>query len=253
MQHISSDNRADGAPLDDGVEINRTAGYRLLYGDNGLDFRPLVLPDPIPLGRQILEAAGVRDIESTALAAILAGGAMEDIRLSEPYDLSGRGVERVIGFRTDTLYRAFLVGRELIWGRREIRGEELYALADLTETEALYIDVPGGTDVHVKRDSVIDLSEPGVERFIAGPVPAPEGFEISVNYNGIVRQVRVRPRDLISSIIETVRPLFGNPGGDLVLIDTASGRVLEPAHTVAQEGVHVGAQLQLRAPIVRGG
>lgn len=253
MDYQKNESGAGGATPDDGIEVNRTADFLLLYGADGLDFRSLTLPDPVPIGRQILERAGVRDVEQHALIALLPGGGMEDIRLDEPYDLRGRGAERVVSFRTDTLYRAFLLGRDLLWGRKDIRGEELYALADLVEGEALYIDVPGGTDIAVARDGSTDLSQPGVERFIPGPVHAPTGFDIAVSYNGLVRTTHVQPTEQISTVIEAVRPLFGSPGGDLVLVDTSTGRVLEPTHTVAQEGVQPGAHLQLRPRTVQGG
>lgn len=243
----------DGAVSDDGIETSRTAEYRLGFAENGLDFRPLTMPDPIPVGRQILEQAGLREVERYALIALLPSGAMEDIRLGEPYDLRGRGAERVIAFRTDTLYRAFLQGQDMLWGRKDICGNELNKLAVLQEGEALYLEVPGGTDIPVKTDSAFDLTAPGVERFITGPAHAPQGFEVSVNYNGLVRRVRVMPDETIAQVIATVRPLFGNPGGDLILVDMASGRELNPGHTVKQAGVRPGAQLQLRPRTVQGG
>lgn len=240
-----------GAP-DEGVERGAVARYRLHYGDDGLDFRELVLNDPVPVGRQILEAAGIRGVEQVALIALLPGGAMEDVRLGETYDLRGRGVERVIGFTTDTLFRGFLLGQDLLWGRKDIRGEELYSLTSLAEGEALYLDVPGGSDVHIRRDMVVDLSAPGVERFISAPAPI-EGFEITINFNGVVRPLRVRPQDRVADVLAAARPLFGNPGGDLVLVDPPSGRMLEPSHSLAQEGIRAGAQLQLRPRTVQGG
>lgn len=253
MDYGKMDGGAGGPDRDDGLVTGRAEGYALNYGDGGMSFRQLVLTDPVPTGRQILERAGVRDVEQFALLALLPGGGMEDLRLDEPLDLRGRGVERVVAFRTDKLQRAFLLGRDLLWGRPDISGQELYALAELAEGEALYIDVPGGTDVPVPRDGTVDLSKPGVERIVAGPPHAPAGFDIAVNYNGIVRTVRVTPAETIAAIVETVRPQFGNPGGDLVLVDAASGRVLEPTHTVVQEGVQPGAHLQLRPRTVQGG
>lgn len=244
---------ADDLNRDDGVVVNRTADYALKYADGGLNFRQLLLTDPVPTGRQILERAGVRDVEQFALVALLPGGGMEDIRLDEQWDLRGRGIERVVSFRTDVLQRAFLLGRDMLWGRPDISGHELYTLADLADGEALYIDVPGGTDVPIPRDGTVDLSKPGVERFVAGPPHPPAGFDVAVSYNGIVRTVRVTPSETITALVETVRPQFGNPGGDLVLIDAASGRVLEPTHTVAQASIQPGAHLQLRPRTVQGG
>jgi hypothetical protein len=251
MSYDENDVRGAAVP-DDGIVAGATDSYRLRYGDNGLDFRVLTLPDPVPVGRQIIEAAGYRAVEQIALVALLPVGAMEDIRLGEPFDLRGRGVERVIGFQTDILFRGFLLGQDFLWGRREVRGEELYSLASLGEGEALYLDVPGGADIHIRRDSVVDLSAPGVERFISALAPV-EGLDITIIFNGVVRPLRVRPRDLISEVVAAARPLFGNPGGDLVLIDPTNGRVLEPNNSIAQEGVRPGAQLQLRPRTVQGG
>ena len=39
----------------------------------------------------------------------------------------------------------------------------------------------------------------------------------------------------------------------VTLVDPGSGRILEPGHTVAQEGVQPGAHLQLRPRAVQGG
>lgn len=245
-------NSQDLAGVDEGEVHQRTTGYRLLYAENGLAFREVVVSDPVPSGRQVLEAAGVRDPEAFTLVALLATGAMEDIRLGETYDLRARGTERVIAFRTDVLYRAFLRGQDLMWGRQDIRGEELYQLAALSEDEALYRDVPGGTDIFITPETSIDLATPGVERFIVGPKPVP-GFEIAISYNGIVRRVRVKPQDRIAAVIEAVRPIFGNPGGDLVLVDTATGQVLDPGQTIGRAGVRPGSHLQLRPGAVRGG
>lgn len=253
MDYEKMDASTDRSSNDDGVETTRKVDYRLNYGDGGLDFRTLSLPDPVPVGRQILERAGVRDVEQYALAALLPGGGMEEIRLDEELDLRGRGIERVVAFRTDVLRRAFLLGRDLLWGRPDIKGEELYALADLGEGEALYIDVPGGTDIPVARDGSVDLAKPGVERFVAGPPHPPAGFDVAVSYNGIVRTVHVTPGQTIAGLVEAVRPQFGNPGGDLVLVEAASGRVLEPSRTVAQEGLQSGTHLQLRPRTVQGG
>jgi hypothetical protein len=54
----------------------------------------------MPLGRQILAAAGVDVRCEHSLFAILPSGDFEDIRLDEPFDLRGRGVEQFVAFRT---------------------------------------------------------------------------------------------------------------------------------------------------------
>ncbi|TPG55054.1 multiubiquitin domain-containing protein [Sphingomonas glacialis] len=237
---------------DDGIERGQATRYILHFGDGDLNFRPLTFTDPVPLGRQILEAAGIRGVEQVALVALLPSGPMEDVRLGEPLDLRARGIERVIAFRTDILFPAFLQGQELLWGRATITGEELYSLATLDASEMLFIDTPGGTDVPITPDSVINLATPGVERFVAAPRPVP-GFEVTINFNGVLRRLRVKPQERIAEVLAAARPLFGNPGGDLVLVEPASGRILDPNHTVAEEAIVPDGQLLLRPRAVQGG
>jgi hypothetical protein len=231
----------------------RTArAYRMLYANNGLDFGPLLLNDPVPLGRQILETAGVRALAAWSLLAILPSGDFEDVRLDEPFDLRDLRVERLIGFETDRLFKFALRDNQILWGRPTIAGHELYALAEAGEHEAVFLDVPGGTDRLILGTDTVDLAEAGVERFIVAPKPISDAFEITVIYNGLARAMQVRPGETVAAVIAVARPLFGSPGGDLILVDQ-QGRELNPAHTLHQEQVGPHAQLSLRPPVVRGG
>lgn len=231
----------------------RTArSYRILYASNGLDFGKLLLDDPIPLGRQILETAGVCALAAWSLLAVLPGGDFEDVRLDEPFDLRDRRVERFIGFETDRLFKLALRDHQILWGRRTIAGSEIYALAEPGDHEAVFLDVPGGTDRLILATETVDLAGPGVERFIVAAKPVSDAFEITIVYNGLARAMQVRPGKTVAAVITAARPLFGSPGGDLILVDQ-QGRELNPAHTLHQEQVGPHAQLSLRPPVVRGG
>jgi len=247
-------NNKGSAGVDDGIERNDNARYRALISRNGLgSAESYVFADPAPSGRQFLDEIGAVDAAQWALVALLPTGGMEEVRLDEPFDLRERGVERLVAFQTDRLYRAILQDRELLWGQPSIMGAELYDLARLAEGEALFLDVRGGTDRLIERNESVDLTDPGVERFVAGPAHAPGSFVIVINYGGLEERVRVHPSQRVSEVIAAVRPRFGNPAGDLVLFDPATGRTLESRHTIGQEGVRPGAHLQLRPPVVRGG
>ncbi len=226
--------------------------YRIRYANNGLDFGPLLLDDPMPLGRQILETAGVDALAAWSLLAILPSGDFEDVRLDEPFDLRDRRVERFIGFENDRLFKFALRDHQILWGRSTIAGRELYALAEAGEHEALFLDVPGGTDRLILATDTIDLAETGLERFIVAAKPVSDAFEITVVYNGLARTMQVRPGETVGAVIAAARPLFGSPGGDLILVDQQS-RELNSAHTLRQEHVGPHAQLSLRPPVVRGG
>ena len=74
-------------------------------GDPDLNFRPISIPHAVPTGRQILEATGAHPIDDHVALALLPNGDTEALRLDEHLDLRGRGVGRVILFKTDRLFR----------------------------------------------------------------------------------------------------------------------------------------------------
>ena len=91
--------------------------------------------------------------------------------------LRERGAERFIAFLTDRDFKLTLNDDELRWGKPVISGAVLYGLAKPSEGEALFLEVPGGEDRQIEHGELIDLSEPGIERFITARLT----FEIIVN------------------------------------------------------------------------
>lgn len=169
-----------GAAVREGRPLRQARGYRVQIAQGDVNFRPLVLPDPVPLGRQILAAAGLDPKVGYSLFAVLGTGDFEDVRLDEAFDLRGRGAERFVAFLTDRDFKLTLNGRQLAWGKPVISGAVLYALAAVGPEEAVFLEVRGGTDRLVEPADLIDLAAPGVEHFIKGPKPA-KGYEITVN------------------------------------------------------------------------
>ncbi|MEY2489225.1 MAG: hypothetical protein QOC70_1167 [Verrucomicrobiota bacterium] len=169
-----------GEAVREGRPLRRAHAYRILFAQGDLNFRPLSVTDPMPLGRQILESAGLDPQDSYSLFAILASGDFEDVRLDEPFDLRARGAERFVGFLTDRDYKLTLNNHQLEWGKPAIKGAALYTLAKVKDEEAVFLEVRGGEDRLIERDDLIDLSAAGIERFITGPKPVPT-FEIIVN------------------------------------------------------------------------
>ncbi|MGE3918887.1 MAG: multiubiquitin domain-containing protein, partial [Hyphomicrobiaceae bacterium] len=92
-------------------------------------------------------------------------------------DLRERGAERFIAFLTDRDFKLTLNDDELRWGKPVISGAVLYGLAKPSEGEAVFLEVPGGEDRLIEHGELIDLSEPGIERFITVRLT----FEIIVN------------------------------------------------------------------------
>ncbi len=166
---------------DQGVGNTKVPSYRIQVGDETLNFKSAELSDPVPLGRQILEAAGARPADEFSLYAILPNGDFEELRPDEPFDLRGRGVERFIHFRTDRAYKFKVDDRHLAWGKPVISGAVLRELAGIQAGYSLYQEVRGGHDLEIGPADTVDLSKAGVERFITvikettegrGPLPS---------------------------------------------------------------------------------
>jgi hypothetical protein len=169
-----------GDALRESRALRPARAYRIRYAQGDLSFRPIAVSDPVPLGRQILTAAGVNPGDGYSLFAILSTGDFEDVRLDEPFDLRGRGAERFVAFLTDRDFKLTLDDRQLEWGKPVINGSILYTLANIDDETAVFLEVRGGEDRLIEPDELIDLNAPGVERFITAPRPARE-LEIIVN------------------------------------------------------------------------
>ena len=169
-----------GEALREDRPLRPAHGYRILFAQDNLDFRTLDVGDPVPLGRQILAAAALDVRDGYSLFAILATGDFEDVRLDEPFDLRERGAERFVAFQTDRDYKLTLNDDQLAWGKPAINGAALYALAKVGDDEAVFLEVRGGEDRPIEPGEMIDLTAPGIERFITAPKPTPS-CEIIVN------------------------------------------------------------------------
>ncbi|RYD50560.1 MAG: hypothetical protein EOP52_13895 [Sphingobacteriales bacterium] len=154
--------------------------YSINIAEGGLQFRQLVLTDPIPMGRQILAISGLTPVGEYSLLAILPSGDFEDVRLDETYDLQASGAERFIAFRTDRTFKFTIDDKQMEWGKPIISGQELHKLAKPAEGYAVFLEVRGGEDRLIEREDLIDLNEPGIEHFITAPKPEKE-FVIVIN------------------------------------------------------------------------
>ena len=63
----------------EGRHLHRARAYRIKVADETLDFRPIEVVDPMPLGRQILEAAGAQPIDEFSVFALLPHGDTETV------------------------------------------------------------------------------------------------------------------------------------------------------------------------------
>ncbi len=178
-----------------------TMHYTIIVADEHLNEHQYNLDDPVPTGRQILQAAGVRNVEDYVLYAILPLGDFEDLRLDETYDLRTLGMERFIIFPTDRTFRLTIDQRQIQWGKPEINSNVLKRLAGVDpEVYAVWQDVQCGEDKQIEDNMFIDLSAPKAEKFYT------KVKHITIIVNG--RPKQINKTEL--SFIEIIRLAFPN-------------------------------------------
>lgn len=150
-----------------GRAIRRHGPYRILIGDDALEFESCTISDPVPTGAQILEVAGIDNQVEYVAYRILQSGLLEELRPDETTDLRDSGVERFIIFRTDRSFRFLLNGRPFDWGASHVTGLTLKKLAGIDlATMTVWLEVPGSTGRPIGDQEFVNLAEPGVERFL---------------------------------------------------------------------------------------
>ncbi|WP_339735528.1 multiubiquitin domain-containing protein [uncultured Gimesia sp.] len=213
-----------GAAIRAGRAVREASAYRIKVSKSDLEFRSVILHDPVPLGRQIAETAGVDDVREFSVFAILKNGDFEDLRLDEPFDLRAKGAERFVLFRTDREYKLTINDDQVRWGKPLISGAELIRLAEPEEGDAIYLEVRGGEDEQVVADDVFDLDEAGIERFITAKCK-PVVYEIFVN---------ARPKTVPDKTVtysQIVALAFPGPHDDNVLFSMTFRKAASKPHT----------------------
>lgn len=166
------------AALHAGRTVRHHGPYRILIGDEALNFEPRTIADPIPTGSQILDAAGITEPVDFVPYRVLHNGLLEALRPDETTDLRDSGAERFIIFRTDRSFRFLLNERSYVWGAPHITGLTLKKLAGVDPVSmAVFQEVPGAAGRTIADLEFVDLAAPGVERFAIRT----QEYEILVN------------------------------------------------------------------------
>ena len=130
-----------------------------------IDGQSFEVDDPVLKGRDLLEKAGRHPIDEYLLFYRQADGMFEDINLAKDVDLSDRGEEEFISFKADRLFFLVVDDRRYPWGKDEISGTELRALARIPDGKDVFFDPKGGKDDKVEGDETISLKGKEVEQF----------------------------------------------------------------------------------------
>jgi len=168
-----------------GRPVRSHGPYRILVGDDALEFQPRVIAGPTPTGDQVLDAAGVTDHINYVAYKVLKNGLLEELRPEEKTDLRDSGIEQFIVFRTDRSFRFLLNQGAFDWGAAHITGLTLKKLAGVgLEESDVWLEVSGAGERRIGDQEFVDLAAPGVERFHTRP----RIYDIFVNTRP--RQVR---------------------------------------------------------------
>jgi len=150
--------------------------YRILIGDELLDYRPAVIADPVPTGRQVLETAGVHPVLEFSLYQLFRDGQLKELLPDDTTDLRTAGVEKFIVFHSDRSFRLDLDGKVFDWGVGKIQGRVLKVLAKVDPiTYGVWQEIPGKEDLAISDTNFANLETAGVEHFFTGIVKTTEG------------------------------------------------------------------------------
>lgn len=210
-----------------GRPVREHGPFGIQIGDQSMQFVPKVVDDPVVLGSQILAVAGARPASDFLVLRFLRDGVLDVIRPDQAVDLRSAGAEKFLVFRSDRMFRFFLDERAFDWGASHISGGTIKRLAGVPgETNDVWLDAAGGTDRLVEDKEMVELAQPGAERFITRPIQ----IKIKVNSRERVVDHRVltywevvklaypeaEPSEVVIYSIDYASGPRQNPNGSLV-------------------------------------
>ena len=131
-----------------------------------LMFRSVVFSDPVPTGRQVIQAFVDDDPAKFIVLQWLANGVLEELRLDEKVDLRASGVERFIVVRSDRIFVFEIDGKRREWAISVVTGATLKKLAEANPTDVdLFLERHDQPDLEIYDNETVDLAAPGIERF----------------------------------------------------------------------------------------
>lgn len=215
------------AAVSTGRPVRDHGPFGVQIGDQSMQFVPAIVDDPVVTGSQILGAAGARPASDFLVFQVLRDGALEVMRPEETVDLRSAGVEKFLVFRSDRSFRFFLDERAFDWGAAHISGGTIKRLAGVPgDTTDVWLDAVAGHDRVIEDKELVDLANPGTERFVTRPI------QITIKVNSRDRLVDHRvltywevvklaypeaaPSDQIIYSIDYASGPRQNPNGSLV-------------------------------------
>ena len=125
---------------------------------------PVALGDPVPVGRQILVAAGLNPAEEYVLVQLERPG-IRAIGLDEEVDLHHGGARTFRAWRADRLFLFTVDSIGYAWGSVSITETELRDLATVPGDHVLLLDRAQAPDDVLAAGEAVSLGHAGTERF----------------------------------------------------------------------------------------
>ncbi len=145
--------------------------YRILIGNEALEFRAVSIANADPSGREIALTAGGFQPDGCIVYQMLMDGQLDELRPDERTDLRTKGVERFVLFHSDRSFRLLIDDRTFDWGATHITGAALKQLSGArVNGHDVWQVIAEGQDRLISDRDFVDLSMPGVERFITKPI-----------------------------------------------------------------------------------
>lgn len=158
---------------------NQNSGsFRIAVAGTDLNFRNISLEDPVPTGKQIIEAAGGRPVDEFIVLEWLANGDLEELDFEETTDLRKDGAERFIVARSDRTFRFEIDGHKHEWPERNIPRKVLLVLAGQDPRKfSVWREFRDTADQEIIDGTPSDLGETGTERFYTVMKHTTEGID----------------------------------------------------------------------------
>lgn len=202
------------------------------------------LDEPLPKGRDILEAAGLVPVDEHLLFFRQADGMVEEINLAHPVDLTSGGKERFVALRADHLFYLEVDGRRFPWGEAKISGAELRELANIPADRDLFYDPKGGHDDLIEDAEIVSLAGKDVERFYTAERPTGPVL-VKVELNG--EKIEILSGDYTTEALKEALGVATD--WDLDIVDKqGSFRTLQPGEVTT-----VVAKLKFVSHVRQGG
>ena len=150
--------------------------FRIAVSGADLQFRSVEIRDPVPTGRQIIEAAGGHPADDFIVLEWKKDGDIDEIELDETTDLRSPGVERFIVVKSDRTFRFEIDGRRHEWPEPSISREVLLAIAGQNPAQfSVWQELRNAPDKEILAGYPADLTPKETEKFYTVVTHTTEG------------------------------------------------------------------------------